>query len=179
ARPRVRRAAGQRRGLPHRGPLLAGDRRDRRRHRAGAVRGGHRVAARGGRGGEGIVNTHSIALSALLALAGVATPAQEMFRGDAAHHGVAAAAAPRAFHRVKWIFPTGARVVSSAVWRDGMVLFGSDDGNVYAVDAATGRQRWMTHTGGPVASTPAVSGGRVFAVSGDGRLYALDARSGE
>jgi len=125
------------------------------------------------------VNTHSIALAALLALAGAAAPAQEMFRGDAAHHGVTSAGAPRAFHRVKWIFPTGARIVSSAVWRDGTVLFGSDDGNVYAVDAATGRQRWMTHTGGPVASTPALAGDRVFAVSYDGRLYALDVHSGE
>jgi outer membrane protein assembly factor BamB len=128
------------------------------------------------------VNTrsiHAVALAALLALAGVAAPAQEMFRGDAAHHGVAAAAAPRTFHRVKWIFPTGARVVSSAVWRDGAVLFGSDDGNVYAVDAATGRQRWMTHTGGPVASTPALAGERVFALSYDGRLYALDVHTGE
>ena len=125
------------------------------------------------------MNAHSLALAAGLALAGAAAPAQEMFRGDAAHQGVTTAAAPRAFHRVKWIFPTGARIVSSAVWRDGTVLFGSDDGNVYAVDAATGRQRWMTHTGGPVASTPALAGDRVFAVSYDGRLYALDVHTGE
>ena len=121
----------------------------------------------------------SIALGALLALAAAAPHAQEMFRGDAAHHGTAAGPAPRAFHRVKWTFPTGGRVVSSAVWHDGAVLFGSDDGNVYSVDATTGRQRWMTHTGGPVASTPALSGDRVFAVSYDGRLYALDVRTGE
>ncbi|MFL6681671.1 MAG: PQQ-binding-like beta-propeller repeat protein [Burkholderiaceae bacterium] len=122
---------------------------------------------------------HAVALATLLALVSTAPRAQPMFRGDAARQGVTAEAAPRAFHRVRWTFPTGGRVVSSAVWHDGAVLFGSDDGNVYAVDAASGRQRWMTHTGGPVASTPAVSGGRVFAVSYDGRLYALDARSGE
>jgi len=116
---------------------------------------------------------------ALLALASSAPRAQSMFRGDSAHQGLAAGAAPREFHRVKWTFPTGGRVVSSAVWHDGAVLFGSDDGNVYAVDAASGRQRWKAHTGGPVASTPAVWGDRVFAVSYDGRLYALDARSGE
>jgi len=116
---------------------------------------------------------------ALLALAPSAPRAQSMFRGDPAHQGLAAGAAPREFHRVKWTFPTGGRVVSSAVWNDGAVLFGSDDGNVYAVDAASGRQRWKAHTGGPVPSTPAVWGDRVFAVSYDGRLYALDARSGE
>jgi outer membrane protein assembly factor BamB len=114
-----------------------------------------------------------------LALLACATQAQEMFRGDPAHQGVTASAAPRQFHRVKWTFPTGGRVVSSPVWHDGVVMFGSDDGNVYAVDAATGRQRWMARTDGPVASTPALSGGRVFVVSYDGRLYALDARTGE
>ena len=124
-------------------------------------------------------SVHSIAVAALLAVWSCATHAQEMFRGDAAHHGATSAAAPRAFHRVKWVFPTGGRVVSSAVWRDGTVLFGSDDGNVYAVEAASGRQRWMAHTGGPVASTPALSGDRVFAVSRDGRLYALDLHTGE
>ena len=120
-----------------------------------------------------------LALAALLALVPAASHAQQMFRGGAAHLGTTTEAAPRAFHRVKWTFPTGGRVVSSAVWHDGAVLFGSDDGNVYAVDAASGRQRWMVHTGGPVASTPAVSGDRAFAVSYDGKLYALDARSGE
>ncbi len=120
----------------------------------------------------------SAALLAALSI-GPQAQAQAMFHGDATHAGVASSAAPRAFHRVKWRFPTGDRVVSSAVWHEGAVLFGSDDGNVYAVDAATGRQRWMQRTGGPVASTPAVAGGRAYVVSYDGRLYALDARSGE
>ena len=118
-----------------------------------------------------------------LALAGVfaaaAPQAQQMFRGDAAHRGEAAGTAPREFHRVKWTFPTGGRIVSSPVWRDGTLFFGSDDGNVYAVDAATGRQRWMARTDGPVPSTPALAGERVFASSYDGRLYALDVRTGE
>jgi outer membrane protein assembly factor BamB len=121
----------------------------------------------------------ALALAVALALASGAPRAQQMYRGDAARQGVTDEAAPRAFHRVRWTFPTGGRIVSSAVWHDGAVLFGSDDGNVYAVDAASGRQRWMAHTGGPVASTPAIAGERVFAVSYDGRLYALDARSGE
>jgi len=120
-----------------------------------------------------------IVLGALLALASSSLLAQAMYRGDAAHRGVSADAAPREFHRVRWTFPTGGRVVSSPVWSGGLVLFGSDDGHVYAVDAATGQQRWMARTGGPVPSTPAVADGRVFAVSYDGRLWALDARTGE
>jgi outer membrane protein assembly factor BamB len=121
----------------------------------------------------------TIALALAGALAASAPQAQTMFRGDAAHRGESDGPAPREFHRVKWKFTTGARIVSSPVLRDGTLFFGSDDGNVYAVDAATGRQRWMARTDGPVPSTPALAGDRVFALSYDGRLYALDARSGE
>jgi eukaryotic-like serine/threonine-protein kinase len=114
-----------------------------------------------------------------LALALVAGPAsaQWMFRGGPAHPGTAEAA-PRHAPRVKWRFPTGDRVVSSLAWHEGVVYFGSDDGRVYAVAAATGRQLWMAATNGPVPSTPAVKDGVVYATSYDGRLYALDARTG-
>jgi outer membrane protein assembly factor BamB len=119
---------------------------------------------------------------AVLALVGglatLAAPAQDMFRGDPAHRGVAPAA-PGTFHRVKWAFPTGARIVSSPVSYQDLVIFGSDDGNLYAVEAASGRQRWVVRTRGPVASTPAVADGRVYAASYDGRMYAVDARTGE
>jgi len=125
------------------------------------------------------VSARALLVACVLAAAGQGVWAQAMFRGDAVHSGVTADAAPREFHRVKWRFPTGARIVSSAVWHDGAVIFGSDDGNVYAVDAASGRQRWMLRTGGPVASTPAVAANRVYVLSDDGRLYALDAASGE
>jgi outer membrane protein assembly factor BamB len=103
---------------------------------------------------------------------------QAMFRGDAAHTGVYTGDGPRAFHGVKWRFATGGKVVSSAVSRDGAIYFGSDDGNLYAVDALTGRQIWRFTTGGPVPSTPAVDAGAVYFASYDGRFYAVDAKSG-
>jgi len=116
-------------------------------------------------------------IAAVLALSAGPASAQWMFRGGPAHSGTADAG-PRQAPRVKWRFPTGDRIVSSPVWHEGVVYFGSDDGRVYAVEAASGRQLWMTATNGPVGSTPAVSGGVVYATSYDGRLYALDARSG-
>ncbi len=105
-------------------------------------------------------------------------PAQAMFRGDAAHTGVSAAAAPRTFHRVKWKFPTGDRIVSSPVLQDGVIYFGSDDGGIYAVEEETGRQLWRHITNGPVCATPAVADGVVFVGSYDGKFYALDAKTG-
>jgi eukaryotic-like serine/threonine-protein kinase len=107
-----------------------------------------------------------------------AAEGQSMFRGDPAHSGVATSAAPRQFHRVKWKFPTGDRVVSSPVWQANVIYFGGDDGNVYAVDAETGRQIWKHATGGPVPSTPAISDDTVFVVSYDGKLHALNSKTG-
>jgi outer membrane protein assembly factor BamB len=104
--------------------------------------------------------------------------AQSMFRGDAAHSGSYAGPAPRQFHRVKWEFPTGGRVVSSPVIQDKIIYFGSNDGNIYAVDAESGRQVWKRATKGPVASTPAVVNGTLYALSYDGKLYALDGKTG-
>jgi glucose dehydrogenase len=101
-----------------------------------------------------------------------------MFRGGPAHTGVYPGPAPRQFHRIKWKFPTGDRVVSSPVWSDGVIYFGGDDGNIYAVEATSGRQLWKQTTGGPAPSTPAVADGTVYVVSYDGKLYALNAQTG-
>ncbi|HUE02346.1 MAG TPA: PQQ-binding-like beta-propeller repeat protein [Bryobacteraceae bacterium] len=115
--------------------------------------------------------------AASLLLAGLC-PAQSMFRGNPAHTGVFPGEGPRQFHGVKWKFVTGDRVVSSPVWHDGTLYFGGDDGNVYAVDAASGKQNWKYLTNGPVPATPAVAAGLVYFPSYDGRFYAVDAKTG-
>jgi len=115
---------------------------------------------------------------ALAAFSGVAV-AQSMFRGDAAHQAVYSTDGPRQFHRVKWTFPTGDQIVSSPVYQNGAIYFGSDDGYVYAVDASDGTQRWKYKTGGPVPATPAVAAGVVYVGSYDGKFYALDATTGK
>lgn len=66
---------------------------------------------------------------------------------------------------------------SPAVW-NGAVYFGSGDGNIYAVDAATGALRWKFHTGDVVHASPAIADGMVFLGSWDGYFYALDAATG-
>lgn len=68
--------------------------------------------------------------------------------------------------------------LSSPLVVDGRVFFGSGDGHVYAVDAATGRLAWKFATGDVVHASPAYAQGLVVVGSWDGRLYALDAASG-
>jgi outer membrane protein assembly factor BamB len=114
----------------------------------------------------------------ILLLASTTTYADSCFRSGASHPGTGDGTAPRQFHRVKWKFPTGDRIVASPVLDGGTIYVGGDDGNVYAVDAETGRQLWKRPTGGPVPSTPAVANGKVYAGSYDGKFYAFDAKTG-
>jgi len=68
---------------------------------------------------------------------------------------------------------------SSPAVANGIVYFGSGDGNVYAVDASSGLLQWKFATGDVVHASPAVASGTVYVGSFDGNLYALDAVSGQ
>ncbi len=67
---------------------------------------------------------------------------------------------------------------SPAVVKD-VVYFGSGDGNVYALDAATGAVNWKFHTGDVVHASPAIANGTLFVGSWDSYFYALDAATGK
>lgn len=67
---------------------------------------------------------------------------------------------------------------SPAVW-SGAVYFGSGDGNIYALDAASGSLRWKVQTGDVVHSSPAIWDGTLYIGSWDSYLYALDASTGK
>ena len=69
--------------------------------------------------------------------------------------------------------------LSSPAVADGMVYFGSGDGNCYALDAATGQLKWKFETKGVVHSSPALANGAVFFGSWDTNLYAVDAATGQ
>jgi outer membrane protein assembly factor BamB len=53
----------------------------------------------------------------------------------------------------------------------------SDHGDIYAIDAATGRQVWRRNLTGPFAAGPAVHDNTVIVVNRAGRVYALDANT--
>lgn len=78
-----------------------------------------------------------------------------------------------------WRTPTAGPVYGSPLVHDSTVYGGSDDGFVYALDAASGTVIWKSGTGGAVRARPALAGDRLYVPSDDGQLYCLDARSGE
>ena len=77
-----------------------------------------------------------------------------------------------------WILETGAPIWGTPAISDGTIYFGSDDGNLYAVDAQNCVLKWKFLTQGFVRSQPAISGGMIYFASDDGYLYAVETQSG-
>jgi eukaryotic-like serine/threonine-protein kinase len=77
-----------------------------------------------------------------------------------------------------WEGASGDNLFSSPTIVGDVLLAGSGDGGLYALDRATGRIKWKFATGGRVRSSPAVSEGQVYVTSFDGSLYAVDLATG-
>lgn len=99
------------------------------------------------------------------------------FHGGGALIGVADGGLPDSLKTI-WKVRLGGAVKSSAAVGNGLVYVGSDDGALYALDAATGAVRWKFSTGGPVEASPLIAGDAVYFGSSDDAMYALDARTG-
>jgi outer membrane protein assembly factor BamB len=67
---------------------------------------------------------------------------------------------------------------SPVIWKDA-VYFGSGDGNVYSLDAASGTLKWKFQTGNVVHASPAIADGVLYIGSWDTNFYALDASTGK
>ena len=80
---------------------------------------------------------------------------------------------------VRWTFQTEGAVWGTATVNNGIVYIGSDDGNLYAIDANTGNLKWKFPTEGLVRSHPAILNNLVFITSDDGYLYGIDTQSSE
>lgn len=80
---------------------------------------------------------------------------------------------------LRWKFKTGGFVGSSPAIDKGGVFFGSQNQDVYSVDATNGTEKWHFETGKIVFSSPAVAEGVVYIGSHDANLYALNESSGK
>jgi outer membrane protein assembly factor BamB len=104
------------------------------------------------------------------------TNAWPMWRRDPGHS--AAGQSGPANLTLRWKFATGGAVVSSPSIADGIAYFGSQDKNIYAVNAQDGSLIWKFATGDRIKSSPAVVDGRVYTGADDGNVYCLDAYNG-
>lgn len=72
-----------------------------------------------------------------------------------------------------WRTPVADNAFTVPVVVDGAVVFGADDGRVYAVEAASGDVRWRVETGYGVRGSPVRRGDTLYVGSRDDHLYAL------
>ena len=78
---------------------------------------------------------------------------------------------------VLWKFTNGFAYESPAV-ANGVVYVGSNDHNLYALEASAGTLIWKYAANSWIASCPAVANGVVYVGSGDNNIYALNAATG-
>jgi len=99
-----------------------------------------------------------------------------MWRQDPAHSGVGQSGPTNL--TLMWKFTTSGAVVSSPSMADGRVYVGSQDKNVYCLDARSGGLIWNFTTNGKIKSSPAVADGKVYIGPDDGYVYCLNAYDG-
>lgn len=84
---------------------------------------------------------------------------------------------------MEWKFRLGENtkrkgIRSTATVHDSLIIFGTEDGSMYALDAVNGSERWSYDTGSPIFASPAVNNHVVYCGNMDGNLYALNAGNG-
>jgi outer membrane protein assembly factor BamB len=83
--------------------------------------------------------------------------------------------------KVVWQYEAAKRqqpFFASAALTDDLVITGSRDKRVHALNRKSGQSVWLFPTEGKVDSSPVIVGKRVFAASLDGKLYVLDLAKG-
>src|SRR5262249_22607113 len=96
------------------------------------------------------------------------------FRGSLRQTGVSASG-PSATLKLLWTYDAGEIVESSAAIVDGVVYVGSGDGDLLALDLASGALRWKYTTGNLIGeSSPAVGSGVVYIGDLGGLVHAVN-----
>ena len=77
-----------------------------------------------------------------------------------------------------WTYKTDGEIKSSPTLAADLVLIGSYDTHLYALDSRTGKVRWKLQTNGPVHATPSVYNGVVYITGCDEHFRALRLATG-
>lgn len=107
-----------------------------------------------------------------------AASATSMYRGGPSHTGVYDVPATHGYQGLRWRFQTRGPVISTPACKGDTIFVGSSDGNLYAIDAKTGREIWRRGTTGSVNSSPAVWKSSVIFQSSDGAIRSLRTSDG-
>jgi outer membrane protein assembly factor BamB len=108
-----------------------------------------------------------------------------LYFGSWNHHVYALDVRVRTHPRLLWSFDAGSEVDSSPAYAAGKIYIGTNGGDVFALNARTGREVWrgssysgFLHAREYFYATPTIAYGRVFIGNTDGTLYAFGASTG-
>jgi outer membrane protein assembly factor BamB len=76
-----------------------------------------------------------------------------------------------------WEFKTGGEILGTPAWSGQVLVFGSGDAKVYALDGS-GKALWTFDAGLPVYGAPLIDGETVYIGDNGGRMHALDLKTG-
>lgn len=85
---------------------------------------------------------------------------------------------------VKWSHPTGDKVRSTAALKDSLVVFGSNNGNLYVLNKYTGLEEFVYNPGtvlfnSAISSSPAINGNSLLFGDESGQIYSLNIEKNE
>jgi eukaryotic-like serine/threonine-protein kinase len=101
-----------------------------------------------------------------------------MYRMDPTHQGVQPGPGPDGQPQLVWSVKAGGGIEHSPILGDGTLFVGSDDGNLYALDARSGTDRWRLDLGASLPSTPVFGSGVVAVSDQNGVLHGVAAATG-
>ena len=99
-----------------------------------------------------------------------------IFRGDQQLLGVSNTKIPDA-PKLLWSTKPGDGILASPVVSDGIIVVGSENGFIYALNSS-GEKIWEFETDNAIEASALILDGTVFIGSLSGTLYALDLKSG-
>ena len=73
-----------------------------------------------------------------------------------------------------WAYEAADAVLTAVAYQNGVVYFGSRDGNIYALNATNGERRWKLSIGNPIVSSPAITENSVYVGDDSGMIYSID-----
>lgn len=78
-----------------------------------------------------------------------------------------------------WTFETSSQLRSSPALAQNLIVAGSDDGIIYALDSETGEKKWTFEADGAIYATPVIHQNTVFVGTINNHFYALNLETGE
>ena len=115
---------------------------------------------------------------AIILLVPVVLATDASYRANPQHTGVYDATGGQPNNVLKWSYDELTNPITDPAVADGVVYFGSNDHNLYAIYAENGSGKWKFTTGNMILSAPAVANGIVYFGSTDQKIYAVNAADG-